>query len=1251
MILRKVRNYLIGPVTIMLYVLVFMLGTPWGSRLTILLLNNFSSVELDYHRGIILKDIEFSQISLSLKNIEVRAEKIKLMFHLRCLWKNQLCIDEIKAHSLTVLMQDNNLSSNATPTEILEPSKALTIADNSLLEMPITIFVKKMSLEKFNFKNNELAIYIKEMNTKFDIKQTNFKIMSSHIKSINVVIAATKDTHKSNVPILPLGPLAILPTAYLPVNLNVTDLTVEKFALNLINKTPNNESNNVAEHIFVDTKVRFDWFKTDIKLNQFQSHYQGVGALALSGKIKAIPPYPLDIELESKINTFLAWRELEGAEQKLAINGDLTNLKLQLKSKGNLAMSAKGSVNLIESNLPFDIVVDASQIPFPANMTQHIQPSTLKIEASGDLQQQKFNFEGLVNGFGYDHAAINFTATHKNKKIDIAFFRFNDLITASDLSLMGTVHYGDKLEWDVNVKSSGFTLPQITEQLAGRLTGNVQSIGQWKNNQWIIALNNTNIDGVLNAKKVSLLGDVKLDQNWYLQPSKLEVNIDDTQINLEGYSDEKWHVNGIIDSPDINKWVMDSRGALQAKFTLTGYLLDPLINVESTLTDFYWKKLSGSEMVINGLYKPRQQHTLDIKLASNKIRWNERDFLNIDTHLDATLAHQRLALQWEGDSSADIILEGDFNEKAQSWQGKLASSNISYKQVMYQPNKPVALAFDLVSDQLTLNQHCWFGTGLELCLKEDVVLGSTGELFLSLKLDTSLIDELFLPDNLVLDTKLLGEARVKWSNVFPPLINAKLSVSSGQVNVIQDAQNDIITKWNSGQLELELTSDFLKTQLLLISDTNEPLINMDAQLALNNSYSLTGHFGIKGFNLQPIETFFSEIALLRGDLNANITLGGTLKSPLVTGPVNIENASIKTLYSPTILENITVQLNLNGNNADVKGNFRLGENQAKLSGMADWQNEFSLNMDLDAEKLTFLLPPQLQTTLSSHLNAKLSNRLLKLSGDIVILEGDLRVKTIPQGSVSLSKDVVFVDDNGNKIFETTRFDVESDIHISMGDKFKVSGQGFDGYIGGELHISQQYQQPLQLFGTLKVLSGRYNAYGQKLVIEKGVVSFNGPIENPHIILRAVRKIPKQDVTVGVSLLGFANAPELTLFSLPSMTQAESLSYLVRGRGLDAETQSRATIGTALGTSLANASGVLKQLEKLPLINKLELDTTDEQATIAGYLGDRVYVKYGIGLQEPINELTVRFYFLSRLWLETVSGLENSAGVFYSFDIK
>jgi translocation and assembly module TamB len=245
-----------------------------------------------------------------------------------------------------------------------------------------------------------------------------------------------------------------------------------------------------------------------------------------------------------------------------------------------------------------------------------------------------------------------------------------------------------------------------------------------------------------------------------------------------------------------------------------------------------------------------------------------------------------------------------------------------------------------------------------------------------------------------------------------------------------------------------------------------------------------------------------------------------------------------------------------------------------------------------------------------------------------------------------------VNDAGEQVANEKPFELFTNVRVVIADAFKVEGQGFIGRLSGELQVSQQANQPLQLFGSLKIPEGRYRAYGQDLSLTKGIISFNGTANNPYVSMQATRSIEKEKIIVGIDATGLANSLNIKLFSKPTMQQSETLSYLVRGRGLDAETSdSNTAIGVALGSALTKFSGVLTQIEKLPLINRIEIDGDDEQASIAGYLGEQVYIKYGVGILKPINELTVRFYLLNRLWVETVSGLENSADIYYSFDIK
>ena len=131
---------------------------------------------------------------------------------------------------------------------------------------------------------------------------------------------------------------------------------------------------------------------------------------------------------------------------------------------------------------------------------------------------------------------------------------------------------------------------------------------------------------------------------------------------------------------------------------------------------------------------------------------------------------------------------------------------------------------------------------------------------------------------------------------------------------------------------------------------------------------------------------------------------------------------------------------------------------------------------------------------------------------------------------------------------------------------------------------------------------------------------------------------------------------MEVYSEPAMSEAEAMSYLLRGRGLDT---GAGADGTAMAVSMAggvlNRSTIVSELNRIPGVSNIEFGAEstedDTAATLSGYIGGRIYLSYGVGLYEPINVLTTRLYLRPRLWLEVVSRLENSVDLYYSFDIE
>ena len=73
--------------------------------------------------------------------------------------------------------------------------------------------------------------------------------------------------------------------------------------------------------------------------------------------------------------------------------------------------------------------------------------------------------------------------------------------------------------------------------------------------------------------------------------------------------------------------------------------------------------------------------------------------------------------------------------------------------------------------------------------------------------------------------------------------------------------------------------------------------------------------------------------------------------------------------------------------------------------------------------------------------------------------------------------------------------VALDLRVAMGEKLRVRGRGLDAGLRGELHLTSPGGR-LAVDGTLRAVDGTYQAYGQKLGIDRGVLTFAGAGREP-----------------------------------------------------------------------------------------------------------------------------------------------------------
>ncbi len=183
------------------------------------------------------------------------------------------------------------------------------------------------------------------------------------------------------------------------------------------------------------------------------------------------------------------------------------------------------------------------------------------------------------------------------------------------------------------------------------------------------------------------------------------------------------------------------------------------------------------------------------------------------------------------------------------------------------------------------------------------------------------------------------------------------------------------------------------------------------------------------------------------------------------------------------------------------------------------------------------------------------------------------------GAPRLSDDVVVRRPGQDKANTSLRPKLDLDISTELGDNFLFSGAGLNTRLTGDIRLRASGRDLPRASGTIRTRAGRFEAYGQQLAIERGILTFQGLPDNPALDVRAVRQ--GLSVEPGVHISGTAQRPVIKLISDPELPDSEKLAWLILGHGPEQMGAGDATVLlSAAGGLLGNDAGnVVQQLKK------------------------------------------------------------------------
>ncbi len=393
---------------------------------------------------------------------------------------------------------------------------------------------------------------------------------------------------------------------------------------------------------------------------------------------------------------------------------------------------------------------------------------------------------------------------------------------------------------------------------------------------------------------------------------------------------------------------------------------------------------------------------------------------------------------------------------------------------------------------------------------------------------------------------------------------------------------------------------------------------------------------------------------IKGDLQLNAKVSGTLGTPIIDGSASIKNGYF---YDPTSnieLNKITGKARFTPSIITLDNLTAKDRNSGLLqaNGMisiADLQNP-AIDLKVKASAMNLSRNSLMNSKIDADLSLKNCENSFLLSGtitpkEVIITLPDRFGETIPK--LNIVK-------RGDTPSAPWADRIKMDIIFDAKNKIFVRGWGLDSELGGSLKIQGTINTP-DVEGTLSTLRGRYEEFGKKFNIDHANLRFQGTIP-PSPYLDVLAQTQAEDITAQVLITGKADQPKLELKSVPALPQDEVLSRILFGKDSSKITPFQAIqLAQSIQRLSGNASGPnfdpLGEIRSLTGLDDITVDT--EKATVGAgkYINDKIYMELEQGKAEGSGAASVKVEVSPHVSVESEARRNGSggAGVFWGWD--
>ncbi len=907
-------------------------------------------------------------------------------------------------------------------------------------------------------------------------------------------------------------------------------------------------------------------------------------------------------------------------------NRVLTLKELRLdegKSKGQL--SASGKADLQAGLGAFDLAAKWQHLSWPLQGQPQISSEGGAISVSGKPEDFRYQVEGRVKGVQVPPTRLQAEGTGNLQGTDLKQLRVEAL--EGQLEAKAQVAWAPEINWKADLDAKGINPGSHWADWKGRLGGRVTSTGALAGKDLKADTRIESLGGDLRGYPVETKGRVVV-KGQEVEIDGFSLSSGPSRVKLEGRVGEALGVKFSLASPDLGTLMPGLAGAITAEGAAEGRLTAPnlILKLQAQGLAFGGNRLAKAEGLVDLGLSSDQKVRIDLdvgEITAGGLQWSKAQVRG-----DGKLGAHRLVASLEGQPlTVRTELSGGLGADQKSYSGKLA-------------------ALELVTPEAgrwSLSQGAPFSAGGAkvqagpLCLRE--AGGSNGCLSFQqesaekwrAKLDwPSLVLSLiqpFLPDGAKIEGDLTAKADLEGVNGGLKG-NVQVEVPRGEVKL---AMGEGAKDLNFGGTALKATA-------------GSGGLNADLRLPLAGLGGLEGNLALDGWRLQdparpnqplrgrlqarvddlaPLGGLVPDVSKLQGRIDADVKMKGTLQQPGIDGYARLENGSADIPLLNLELRDIafaaksqgTTRLDYDGGLSSGDGKLKV-TGQSRLQGKQGWLTEIGVKGD----RITAANSKEYFALVSPDLKLEASPEQIRLGGEVLIPEARIRPRSVPEGTVTPSRDVIQKKDLQAASKPGPKVNV--DLRVRLGEEVSMEGFGLRGNLKGDLRVLQEPGKPLRGDGQLAVVDGTYRLTAIKgltsageLKVEQGrVIYAKTPLDDPGVLIIANRQVGK--VTASLRVSGTLRKPKMSFFSDsdPAMSQSQVLNYLLTG-------------GASLGSG-----GSAQQV--------VEMGT---------YLSPKLYMQYENNLGDKTNKVKMRYDLTNSVQVQTESGDAQGVDVFYTFE--